>query len=96
MWGHLTLLRATIEGMGCSGPCELLARKQRVEGRDGYGSQRFTYAELTILKTPESLPNGAYIITTEDGFTVAATKQRSLWLMGTPRRREREGELREA
>lgn len=96
MWGHLILVRATIEGMGCSGPCELLARKQRAEGRDAFGGQRFTYEGCTILKAPDGLPNGAYTITTEDGFTLAATKQRSLWLMGTPRRVARENELRKA
>ena len=96
MSGTITLLRATISGMGSSARCELLARKELVDSRDGFGMRSYTYSECTVLKAPDDLSNGAYVITTEDGFTIKATKQRSLWLVGAPRRADPEDQLRKA
>lgn len=68
------LVRGTIRGMSRRAPCELLVRRQRRAGSTDY-----VYTDWTILSAPADLPDGNYVVTTEDGFSFHATRTRRAW-----------------
>lgn len=77
------LIRGTLRGMGRRAPCELLVRRQRRAG-----STRYEYTDWTILSAPPDLPDGNYVVTTEDGYSFHATRSRRAWRHRTARTRE--------
>jgi len=75
------LVRGTIRGMGRRGPCELLVRRQRRAG-----STAFEYTQWTVLSAPADLPDGNYVVTTEDGYNFHVTRAHRIWRQASPRR----------
>lgn len=74
----MVLMRALLRGMGKQADCELILRKEPLAG----GPRRYRYTQCAVLHAPFDLPDGEYIATTEDGFTIATTRLHGLWLHG--------------
>lgn len=81
MAGLLVLVRGIVRGMGRETGCELLARRQALPGASGTDMGHYGYTEGSILEAPSDLPDGSYIVTVAEGYTVPMTKQGGLWLV---------------
>lgn len=69
------LVRGTLRGMGRRVSCDLLLRRQPIPQ-----SNRYEYTQWTILRAPRELPDGDYVVTTEDGFSFHANRHNGAWV----------------
>lgn len=84
MPSSIVLVRGTLRGTGGQADCDLLMRKRRLVGKDSQGKRLYEYTEWRILSALPTLPDGEYIVTTDDGFSFVATRLHQLWLHGQP------------
>lgn len=89
---HVVLIRGSVEGMGRTAWCDLLAMKECPSE-----TAAPTYSRCCVLDAPADLPDGHYKVTFA-GNKVSAEKQAGLWLpaddavpVGGEPRRERSG-----
>lgn len=89
----VVLLRGSVEGMGRTARCEMLAMKEYLSP-----TSPPIYSRCCILDAPEDLPDGEYQVTFA-GHRVSAHKEVGLWLpsddavpMQSEARRERKAE----
>jgi hypothetical protein len=71
---NVVLIRASVEGMGRTAWCEMLAMKECLSD-----AAAATYSRCCILDAPADLPDGDYRVTFV-GHTVSAHKDAGLWL----------------
>lgn len=81
--GTIVLVRGVARGMAREAPCELLARKRLLPGLDSHGRKRYEYTQCSVLQAPSDLPDGEYVVTTEDGHSIATAKMYGHWLLAT-------------
>lgn len=88
--GTVVLLHGTVEGMGQTAECEVLARRIIVPPDSQPDGRRFyTYTDCSVIGAPFDLPEGEYLVHFEE-YTFKATCQRGLWLSCGPATRNPE------
>lgn len=80
--GPIVLLHGTLTAADRQSECEMLARKHPLPGLDSSGLRRYRYTQCAVLHAPFDLPDGEYVVTTEDGHIIPATRVHGLWLLG--------------
>ena len=71
------LLWGTLEGMGRSAPCELIAIKSSPSGTSG----KILYSHCSVIKAPADLPDGDYLLRFAGQMTLVHRRNQS-WLVG--------------
>lgn len=71
------LLWGTLEGMGRSVPCELIAIRTALPGNSG----EYQYSSCSVIKAPADLPDGDYQLRFA-GHTTTVQRFNRSWLVG--------------